>query len=264
MGIENRRAEGPAWIRLLPIELILAALLVPGGTVSGAGQQTASIRNEKLTVTASLHDGSYAIWAKGLEQPVLVAHVGAEINHAWVRSNEYPKQHAEESTFRDDLGSGHAIKINFSGLSGKPDLVCVLRVYDQHPYGDVEVTVRNTTGKSLNVEAIRSVEAVGKELVNLGGRPAADRVLSDSFSEDRPMMQILDLAQAPEGMHRGVGSQLIYNQESKQSLFLATLTSERLLNILHLRVENPVEVGQGLPPTPWTRRERRKSRVENR
>jgi hypothetical protein len=36
-----------------------------------------------------------------------------------------------------------------------------------------------------------------------------------------------------------VGSQLIYNQESKQSLFLAALTSKRLLNILHLRVENP-------------------------
>jgi alpha-galactosidase len=107
------------------------------------------------------------------------------------------------------------------------------------PYGDVEVTIRNTTGKTLSVEALRSVEAVGKDLVNLGGRAAADRVLSDSFSEDRPVMQILDLAKAPEGVHRGVGSQLIYNQESKQSLLLATLTSKRLLNILHLRVEKP-------------------------
>jgi len=40
-------------------------------------------------------------------------------------------------------------------------------------------------------------------------------------------------------VHRGVGSQLIYNRESQQSLLLATLTSRRLLNILHLRVENP-------------------------
>ena len=63
-------------------------------------------------------------------------------------------------------------------------------------------------------------------------------MLSDSFSEDRPNLRIFDLGQAPDGVHRGVGSQLIYNQESKQSLLLATLTSRRLLNILHLHVEN--------------------------
>jgi len=173
-----------------------------------------------------------------LEQPVLTAQVGAEIDHLWVRSSEYPQQLAAASTFQDGLGSGHAITIIYSGLAGKPDLVTVLRLYDQHAYGDVEVTVRNTTGKALSVQAIRSVEAAGKVLVNLGGHEAADRVLSDSFSEDRPIMRILDLAQAPEGVHRGVGSQLIYNRESKQSLLLATLTSRRLLNILHLRVEN--------------------------
>lgn len=114
-------------------ELILAMLLALSGTISGVGQQTASIQNEQLTVTANLHEGSYAIWAKGLEQPVLVGRVGAEIDHAWVRSSQYPKQHAEASTFQDDLGSGHAIKITFSGLAGKPDLICVLRLYDQHP-----------------------------------------------------------------------------------------------------------------------------------
>jgi hypothetical protein len=218
--------------------LALAATLVLTGATQGAVQQTASIHNEQLTVWVNTRDGSYSIQAKGLEQPVLVAQAGAEIDHQWVRSSEYPKQLAEASTFQDDLGNGHAIRITYSGLAGKPDLVEVLRLYDQHAYGDLEVTVRNTTGKVLNVQAIRSMEAAGKDLVNLGGREGADRVLSDSFSEDRPVMRILDLGQAPEGVHRGVGSQLIYNQESKQSLLLATLTSRRLLNILHLRVEN--------------------------
>jgi len=217
--------------------LALAAALILAGVTQGAAQQTSSIQNEQLTVTVNTHDGSYSLRAKGLEPPVLAARVSAEIDRQWVRSNEYPKQVAEESTFQDELGSGHAIRITYSGLAGKPDLVTVLRLYDQHAYGDVEVTVRNTTGKALSVQAIRSLEAVGKDLVNLGGRERADSVLSDSFSEDRPEMRILDLAEAPEGMHRGVGSQLIYNQESKQSLLLATLTSRRLLNILHLRVE---------------------------
>jgi alpha-galactosidase len=36
-------------------------------------------------------------------------------------------------------------------------------------------------------------------------------------------------------LHRGVGSQLIYNRESKQSLFIAALTADRLLTYLHLQ-----------------------------
>jgi hypothetical protein len=36
-------------------------------------------------------------------------------------------------------------------------------------------------------------------------------------------------------MHRGVGSQLIYNRESKKSLFLGALTSDRFLTVMHLQ-----------------------------
>ena len=38
-------------------------------------------------------------------------------------------------------------------------------------------------------------------------------------------------------MHRGAGSQLIYNRESKQSLFLGALNSDRFLTLLHLKAE---------------------------
>ena len=38
------------------------------------------------------------------------------------------------------------------------------------------------------------------------------------------------------GMHRAVGSQLIYNRESHESLFLGALTSDRFLTILRLHV----------------------------
>jgi len=142
--------------------LALAAVLILAGVTQGAAQQNVSIHNEQLTVSVNTHDGSYSIRAKGLEPPVLVARVGAEIDRQWVRSSEYPKQIAEESTFQDELGSGHAIRITYSGLAGKPDLVAVLRLYDQHAYGDVEVTVRNTTGKALSIQAIRSMEAAGR------------------------------------------------------------------------------------------------------
>ena len=44
-------------------------------------------------------------------------------------------------------------------------------------------------------------------------------------------------AVAPDGMHRGVGSQLIYNRQTKQSLFLGALTSDRFLTLLRLKAE---------------------------
>ena len=93
------------------------------------------------------------------------------------------------------------------------------------------------TGKPTSVQAIRSVEAVADSIVSLGGRPSDDRILSDSFSEDWPDLVIYDLGDAPVGMHRGVGSQLIYNRQTKQSLFVGALTSDRFLTLLRLKAE---------------------------
>ena len=63
--------------------------------------------------------------------------------------------------------------------------------------------------------------------------------LSDMFSEDKPILG--DLAEAPHGVHRAAGSQLIYNQESGVSLLLAALASRRFLTIMHLQVAGPPE-----------------------
>ncbi len=41
--------------------------------------------------------------------------------------------------------------------------------------------------------------------------------------------QLQHLADGPEGLHRAVGSQLIYNRLSHQSLFLGALTSDRMI-----------------------------------
>jgi hypothetical protein len=112
-----------------------------------------------------------------------------------------------------------------------------VQLYDQNPYGAVQVRVRNGTGQATSVQAIRSVEATGDPILNLGGRPSDERVLSDSFSEDWPDLVIYDLGEAPGGMHRGVGSQLIYNRQTKQSVFIGALTSDRFLTLLRLKAE---------------------------
>jgi hypothetical protein len=140
-----------------------------------------------------------------------------------------------ESTFSDELGSGRAMTVTNSGLQGKADLIYVVQLYDQSPYGTLQATVRNSTGKEVTVQAIRGMEALGEPLLNLGGNAFADRILSDSFSEDWPQLRLYDLGKAPGGMHRGVGSQLVYNRESKQSLFIGALTADRFLTLLHLQ-----------------------------
>ena len=194
------------------------------------------LTNDELSLTVNAQEGSYQLSVHG-GQPVLRSRVGAQIDHQWLRSSDYPRHQASESAFDDDLGPGREVTVTYSGLDGKPDLVCVLQLYNQRPYGTVQVKVQNSTGKEVTVQAIRSVEAIGEPILNLGGGQSADRVLSDSFSEDWPDLALYDLGGVRGGMHRGAGSQLIYNRESKQSLFLGALTSDRFLTLMHLQAE---------------------------
>ncbi len=194
------------------------------------------LTNDELSLTVNAQEGSYQLSVHG-GPPVLSSRVAAQVDHQWLRPSDYPRHQASESTFEDDLGSGRQVAVTCSGLDGKPDLVYVLQLYKQRPYGTVQVKVQNGAGKEVTVQAIRSVEAMGEPLLNLGGAPSADRILSDSFSEDWPDLALYDLGGAPGGMHRGAGSQLIYNRESKQSLFLGALTSDRFLTLMHLQAE---------------------------
>jgi alpha-galactosidase len=194
------------------------------------------LTNDKLSVTVNAQDGSYELAVRGA-QPALNARVGAQFDHGWLRSSDYPLRYASESVFNDELGSGRQLTVTCSGLDGKPELVYVLQLYDQRAYGTVQVKLHNNTEKEVTVQAFRSVDAIGESVLNLGGRQSANRILSDSFSEDWPDLSLYDLGAVPGGLHRGVGSQLIYNQESKQSLFLGALTSDRFLTLLHLQAE---------------------------
>jgi hypothetical protein len=203
------------------------------GAVRCPAQQ---LTNGTLSVTVNDQDGSYQFGPTG-GQSALQASLGALVDHTWLRAGSYPSHSVSESPFSDALGSGRQLTVTFSGLSGSPDLIYVLQLYTQNPYGTIQVRIRNGTGKATSVQAIRSVEATGDSILSLGGRPSDDRILSDSFSEDWPDLVIYDLGDAPGGMHRGVGSQLIYNRQTKQSLFLGALTSDRFLTLLRLKAD---------------------------
>ncbi len=195
------------------------------------------LKNDAALVRIDAADGSYAISAKGTPSPVVYAGVAAEVDHHWIKSAEYPKHEIAASDFEDTLGRGRQVQVRASGLADRPDLVYTIRLYQTHSFGEIQVQIQNHSGRSLEVESIRTLEATSKTILDLHASPASDRVLSDSYSEDWPPMQIYDLGKAPNGMHRAVGSQLVYNQQSKESVFFGALTSDRLLTILHLQTQ---------------------------
>lgn len=190
--------------------------------------------------TRVLADGSYSIALSGQAQPVLISDVAASIDHRWVGATEYPKHTVQQHSVLGYFGAAAEWQVMFSGLRGVPDLVYRLRAYENEPFADIQVTVNNHTGQSVQVQAIRVIEAKGNSILDLGGLAARERVLSDSFSEDRPVMKIYDLPDGPGAMHRGVGSQLIYNLDSHRSFFAGALTTDRFLTILRLHLAEPI------------------------
>jgi len=229
------------WLSMrLRFAFLPAAILVAFSAASA--QQDLSIHNQQLTVVVRAQDGAYEVLSRGLQQPVLVSNVGVEVNGEWLSSSAYPHHTATADDFQDALGSGRAVRVTFSGLANKPDLICTLRLYEDEPYGDVGVAVRNGTGAGISVQAIRVVDAVGKPLVDLGASDQNDRVMIEGFTED-PTIPIGSLAQAPHGVYAGTCNALIYNLSSKQSLMLSALTSDRFLTVSHLRV-TPASAGE--------------------
>jgi alpha-galactosidase len=224
--------------------LLSAGVLVPAsrgnasGPMHGAArdgvQIRGSIRGRSLTVSVD-SDGSYSIAHAGGSGAVLRSNVEADVNSEALQSSAYPNHKTVQSEFQDEFGPGSKLTITHTGLPGKPDLVCIIRLYTEESWGDITVEVVNTTGKVVSVQAIRSVQTTDSPVINLNGPASADRVLSDSYSEDRPQLAIRDLGDAPKGVLRAVGSQLIYNRQSGESLFLGALTTNRLLTVFHLR-----------------------------
>ena len=180
--------------------------------------------------------GTYRIGLQGSSTPTLISDVAARVDGRWLHATDYPRCRAARSAGAGVLGAARVWEVTCSGLRAEPDLVYRLRAYASLPFADLTATVRNSTSRAVQVEAIRVVDATGGEIAYLGGPAGSERVLSDSFSEDRPAMRIHSLADAQGGLQRAVGSQLIYNRVSRESLFLGALTSDRFLTILRLRV----------------------------
>jgi hypothetical protein len=191
--------------------------------------------SQALRVAVDPATGDYSIGQLGSASDMLQATVAAKMDGHWLRARDYPKHSITESTASDDLGTAHEWTVRHSGLASAPELLCILHSYTDRPFGDIQVHVLNSSRQTIHIEAIRPIEATQGKILDLGGRVASDRVLSDSFSEDRPAIRIHDLGDEGE-MHLAVGSQLLYNRQSHVSFFVGALTSNRFLTVSRLHV----------------------------
>jgi len=217
---------GKVWRHASLATLFIGSLLSLG--MAGAQASPLSIAvNER---------GVYSVSEASGASPTIASTVAAEVDGRWIRTTDYPRCEVARSQTQGYLGPAVQWQVTCSGSRGRPNLTYRLRVYATQPFADLRAAVVNSTGKPINVESIRLVSASGGQVVNLGGNVTADRVLSDSFSEDRPAMRIHDFDRIDHGMARGVGSQLIYNRDSHASLFIGALTSTRFLTVLRLKL----------------------------
>lgn len=189
-----------------------------------------------LKVSIDRESGGYSIAAHGISGPVLSAAPAIMVEGKWISGRDYPQHRVRDAQVNGPLGSAGEQTVSYSGLAGAPDLILRIRTYSAEPFGEIQLTARNATDVVQHIERFRLLEAAGPEILNLGGDTASDRVLSDSFSEDRPAMQLRDLGDAEKQVHRAVGSQLIYNRQSHQSWFLGALTSDKFLSVLRLEM----------------------------
>lgn len=220
----------------------ILATILSLAQLAHAGDTT--LRNKQEFVIVHSGDGSYEIGRE--DHSAIHARVAVRMDESWVTSSDYPQHEISVSSFDDALGLGHEATVKCSGLRTRPDLSYVIRLYDNIDAGEIRIEIQNHTEKPVTVQSLRSVEAIGDQPLNLSAAASNDRVLSDSFSEDWPPVKIYDLGNVPGGMHRAVGSQLIYNRESKESIFFGALTSDRFLTIMHLKANSDAEHSTGV------------------
>ncbi len=189
----------------------------------------------RLQIAANQANGQFSVSIDGSSTPILQAGAAIKVNGTWLRASDYPEHTVAKSTSSGELGQADEWTLTYTGRSNAPDLEIHLRVYVDMPFGDAQVIVKNTTAHAVHVQAIRTIDG-GADALQLGGSRADERVLSDSFSEDRPYEQVHDFGETVKGMHRGVGSQIVYDLSNHRSWFIGTLSSDKFLTVLRLHV----------------------------
>jgi len=222
--------------RLQLVAICAIACITPAMAAAQAAQSTPSL----VAAIDQVH-GSYSLRAANGASSLHGAAIAAKVDSRWIHPSDYGQPVVVAQNTSAELGKAHGWTVTYSRRGVLPDLIYQLRVYDNLPFADIQVTVKNSTAHAIAVQDIRPVELNTAGGISLGGPDADDRALSDSFSEARPALRIHDLGDTSNQMHRGVEVQLLYNRKSGQSWFAGALTTDKFLTVsrIHLAQSDP-------------------------
>src|ERR1700720_1781429 len=104
--MHSRESDAVSGRALTPAVVGLA--IIAGALIVVLPCEAEQLANRQLSLKVNAQDGSYQLAVNG-GQPVLNGRVGAQVDHEWLRSSDYPRHQVLESTFNDVLGSGHQL-----------------------------------------------------------------------------------------------------------------------------------------------------------
>ena len=169
---------------------VLCTLALTATAENRSSVHLVTIQNSELVIEASQVDGTYTVRSTEKVPLSVAARVGAKINGQWVFSTQYAQHKTVTSAVADNLGESSQILMSNTGLAGQPDLICALRLHSKPAFAEIQVEVRNSTEKPVTVQGIRVLETQNSPVISMGASESSERVLSDSWSEDRPSMSI--------------------------------------------------------------------------
>lgn len=238
--------------RKLPCLALIAAstLYCMAQSSRALAQIQAATQNSPLTISVENRGANFRVQARAIHGILFQARVGARVDHRWLWSTDYPNRSVRDAEIETPLGPAHQTTVTLTGAADRPELTYTLESYPQRNIGSVQVALHNTGSSPITVQDIRVIDInSGSPAVNLAGPEGTERVLSDSYSEDRPPLTIFDLGKAHKYLggdafgnkltpiHFAVGSQLLYNRSSRYSLLVAAQSSNQWLTTLHLHTE---------------------------
>jgi alpha-galactosidase len=232
MKIPVRNAINPRKrIRTSHFFLLCVILLLQVGALAQD-----KLGDSALRVAVDAKNRTYSVYSAAISGAVLTASPAIQVDRRWISSKDYPQCEVSNANVSGPLGNAEESTMRCSGNPQNPDLLLRVRTYSQLPFGEIQVTARNSSARPVFVQSFRLAQADGPEVIHLGENPDSDRVLLEGFSEDRPPVQVRDLNRAENGLHRAVGTQLIYNRENGMSWFAGALSTEKFLTLFRLKM----------------------------
>jgi hypothetical protein len=133
--------QGPK-SRIFALVAVLAMVSATRGTTQEkrAAQDDAdglaSIQGKNLSERINA-DGSYAVLRPGVPEPVVTSGIEADVDGHVLLSSAYPRHKTAQAEFRDEFGAGTRLTVTHTGLAGAPDLILIVKLYRDLPWGEM-------------------------------------------------------------------------------------------------------------------------------